>query len=165
MENNIENSDRLISSDGIIKKSMVASMGAGLIPIPIVDIVALSGIQLKMLHSLTEVYEIPFSKNVGKSVISSLVGGVLPTYAAAGIGASLAKLIPIGGTAVGMMTMSSFGGTSTYAIGQVFVKHFESGGTLLNFDPEKMQEYFLSAFKKGEEKVKQQTDESSTSPA
>ena len=160
MENNIEN-DRLINSNGIIKKSMAASMGAGLIPIPIVDIVALSGIQLKMLHSLTEVYEVPFSKNIGKSIISSLVGGIFPAYAAAGIGASLTKLIPVGGTAVGMMTMSSFGGASTYAIGQVFVKHFESGGTLLNFDPEKMQEYFLSAFKKGKEEVKQED----TSPA
>ena len=165
MENNIESNDKLIKSDETINKYMVASMGAGLIPVPIVDIIALSGIQLKMLHSLTEIYEIPFSKNIGKSVISSLICGVLPTYAAAGIGASLAKLIPIGGTAIGMMAISSFGGASTYAIGQVFVKHFESGGTLLNFDPEKMQEYFLAAFKKGEEEVKQKDDNSSASPA
>jgi len=158
----MENDNRLASSNEVIKKYMIGSMGAGFIPFPIVDLVALSGIQLKMLHSLTEVYEVPFSKNIGKSIIGSLVGGALPTYAAAGIGASLAKLIPIGGTAAGMMTMSSFGGASTYAIGQVFVQHFESGGTLLDFDVEKMKEYFTTAFKQGKEEVKQADD--STSP-
>jgi len=161
----MENDNRLTTSNEIIKKYMIGSMGAGFIPFPIVDLVALSGIQLKMLHSLTEVYEIPFSKNIGKSIIGSLVGGALPIYAAGGVAASLAKLIPISGTAVGMMTMSSFGGASTYAIGEVFVQHFESGGTLLDFDVEKMKEYFTDAFKQGKEETKQANKDDSTSPA
>ncbi|MBE9562477.1 MAG: DUF697 domain-containing protein [Proteobacteria bacterium] len=146
--------DKLINSNEMIKKYMVMSMGAGLIPIPVIDIVALTGIQLKMLNNLTEIYQVPFSKNASKSIIGSLVGGLAPTYAAAGIGGSLAKLIPVSGTITGMMTMSSFSGASTYAIGQVFIQHFESGGTLLDFDIDKMQEYFMTAFKQGKEQTK-----------
>jgi len=33
----------------------------------------------------------------------------------------------------------------------VFVQHFESGGTLLDFDPKKMREYFASKLAEGKE--------------
>jgi uncharacterized protein (DUF697 family) len=52
-------------------------MGASLVPVPLFDLLALSGVQLKMLHSLTKLYEVPFSKNLGKSSIASLLGGVM----------------------------------------------------------------------------------------
>jgi hypothetical protein len=39
---------------------------------------------------------------------------------------------------------------ATYAIGKVFVKHFESGGTLLNFNVDKVKDYYNEQFKKGE---------------
>jgi uncharacterized protein (DUF697 family) len=137
---------------------MIASIAAGVIPIPVVDWVVLSGIQLKMLHKLTQLYEIPFSKNVGKSLISALLGGMLPTYATASVAGSLMKLVPFGGTATGMMTMSAFGGASTYALGKVFIQHFESGGTLLTFDPGRMREYFAAQFQQGQEQVRAQQE-------
>jgi len=40
-------------------------------------------------------------------------------------------------------------GASTYAVGQVFIQHFESGGTFLDFDPEKVKGYFAEQFEKG----------------
>ena len=39
----------------------------------------------------------------------------------------------------------------TYAIGGVFMQHFESGGTLLDFEPKKMREYFSSKLEEGKE--------------
>ena len=155
----MEETERLSNANKMVRNRMIMSMGTGLIPIPIVDLVALSGVQMKMLHELTQLYEIPFSKNIGKSLISALVGGILQTYATAGVVGSLSKFIPLGGTATGMVTMSAFGGASTYAIGKVFIQHFESGGTLLTFDPTKMREYFAAQFKKGKEQVKAQQEE------
>ena len=46
---------------------MVVVMGTSLVPIPLFDLVALTSVQLKMLYSLTRLYEVPFSKNLGKS--------------------------------------------------------------------------------------------------
>jgi uncharacterized protein (DUF697 family) len=134
----------------IIKKHVIAGMGLSLVPIPLFDLVALSGVQLKMLHSLAKLYEVPFSKNLGKSSIASLLGGVMPTSTAMTL-ASLAKAVPGLGTATGIITVSLLGGATTYAIGSVFVQHFESGGTLLDFDAKKMRAYFSNKLAEGKE--------------
>ena len=44
------------------------NQGGGLVPIPIVDIAAVGGVQLQMLRRLSEIYGVPFSDNLGKSV-------------------------------------------------------------------------------------------------
>jgi uncharacterized protein (DUF697 family) len=139
---------RSSQASNLIKKHVIVVMGASLIPIPLFDLVALSGVQLKMLYSLTKLYEVPFSKNLGKSSIASLLGGVMPTSTAMTL-ASLAKAVPGLGTATGMITVSVLGGATTYAIGSVFVQHFESGGTLLDFDPKKMRAYFSNKLEEG----------------
>jgi hypothetical protein len=63
--------------------------------------------------------------------------------------ASLAKAVPGLGTATGVITVSVLGGATTYAIGSVFVQHFESGGTLLDFDAKKMRAYFSTKLEEG----------------
>lgn len=139
---------RINEANNVIRNHVLGSMGIALVPIPVVDLVALSGIQIKMLHSLAKLYRVPFSENLGKSLIVSLVGGVMPTSTAMTI-ASLAKVVPGLGTATGMVSVSVLGGATTYAIGSVFVQHFESGGTLLDFDPKKMRDYFTSKLQEG----------------
>ena len=141
---------RSSQATNIVKKHVIVTMGAAMVPIPLFDLVALSGVQLKMLYSLTKLYEIPFSKNVGKSSIASLLGGVMPTSAAMTL-ASLAKAVPGLGTATGIISVSILGGATTYAIGSVFMQHFESGGTLLDFDPKKMREYFSTKMQEGKD--------------
>ena len=141
---------RLHKAQMIVKNHIVAVMGASLVPIPLVDLVALMGIQLKMLHSLTKLYEVPFQKNIGKNLIASLIGGVLPTTTAVAV-ASIAKTIPGLGTAAGVASVSILGGAITYGIGNAFIQHFETGGNLLNFDPEKMQQYFARKMKEGKD--------------
>ena len=133
-----------------IKNHVIGVMGASLVPIPLFDLAALTGVQLKMLYSLTKLYEVPFSKNLGKSCIASLLGGVMPTSAAMTL-ASLAKAVPGIGTATGMISVSILGGATTYAIGSVFMQHFESGGTMLDFDPKKMRDYFAGKLAEGKE--------------
>jgi uncharacterized protein (DUF697 family) len=143
---------RISQANNIIKKHVIVVLGASLIPIPLFDLVALTGVQLKMLYSLTNLYEAPFSKNLGKSLIASLLGGVMPTSSAMTL-ASLAKAVPGLGTVTGMITVSVLGGATTYAIGSVFVQHFESGGTLLDFDPKKMRDYFSGKLEEGKKVV------------
>ena len=68
---------RSSQAGNLIRKHVIVVMGASLVPVPLFDLLALSGVQLKMLHSLTKLYEVPFSKNLGKSSIASLLGGVM----------------------------------------------------------------------------------------
>lgn len=151
---NVDQSKLDLSTD-LVKKYMWWSMGAGLIPVPFVDLAAVSGVQLKMLSDLSKLYEIKFSENKGKSIVSALLGSIVPnSFAYGGVG-SVLKMIPLIGSVVGGVSMSLFSGAATYAIGKVFIQHFEAGGTFLDFDPVKVKEYFRSKFEEGKEIAKE----------
>ena len=42
-------------------------------------------------------------------------------------------------------------GASTYAVGRVFIQHFESGGTFLTLDPDKVKAHYRAEFERGEQ--------------
>ncbi len=133
----------------IVKNYMWWSMGAGLIPVPFVDLAAVSGVQLKMLKDMSDVYGIDFSENKGKSIVSALLGSIVPNSLSVGNMGSLLKMIPVIGSVLGGLSMSLFSGAATYAIGKVFIQHFEAGGTFLDFNPVTVREYFQSVFAEG----------------
>jgi uncharacterized protein (DUF697 family) len=118
----------------LVDRFSVWSGAAGLIPVPLVDIAAVGGVQLQMLRRLSEVYGVPFSENQGKSIIASVAGAVVPVLSAAGISSAF-KFVPVVGTAVGTCSMAVFSAGATWVIGKVFIQHFASGGTLLDFNP------------------------------
>lgn len=113
---------------------------AGLIPVPVVDVAAVAGLQVQMLRRLSQIYEVPFSENSGKAVIAALAGTMIP--ATSGIGAaSLLKGVPILGTIASGFVMPALSAGATYAIGKAFIQHFETGGTLLDFNPPDYREF------------------------
>src|SRR4249919_1668627 len=95
----------------LVDRLSLWSGAAGLIPVPLVDMAAVGGVQLHMLRRLSEIYGVPFSENRGKSIIASLAGAVIPastaTTTAVGVG-SLVKSFPGVGTAIGALTMPVF---------------------------------------------------------
>src|SRR6476619_8140480 len=128
----------------LVDRFSLWSGAAGLIPVPLVDIAAVGGVQLHMLRRLSEIYGVPFSENRGKSILASIAGAVIPastaTTTAVGVG-SLVKSLPGVGTAIGALTMPVFSAGATYVIGKVFIQHFASGGTLLDFNPPDYREF------------------------
>ncbi|MCK5898661.1 MAG: DUF697 domain-containing protein [Methylococcales bacterium] len=151
VQNPVDNRvDRLTKAHDSIKNYTMAAVTVGLIPVPFIDIAALSTIQLKMLHSISKKYDIPFSKNIVKSLISSLIGSSAAVTVALPL-ASLLKVVPIIGQTSGVLSTSVISAASTYAIGKVFVAHFESGGTFLNFDTEKAKAHFNELYAEGKD--------------
>jgi uncharacterized protein (DUF697 family) len=140
---------RKVWTNKAIKNHALGAMGIGLIPLPVVDFVALTTLQLRLLYKLSKFYNVRFIKGKGKNIIASMLGGYIPVSMAGPI-ASLVKAIPIVGQTSGVLAMSSLAGATTYALGKVFVQHFESGGTLLDFDPATLRDYFAEQFKEGE---------------
>jgi len=136
-------------ADKILRNHVLGSMGVGLIPMPLVDLVALTGVQLNMLRKLAKAYNIPFSQDKVKNLLASLIGGSIPVTFS-NVVASLIKSVPIVGQTTGAVAMPILAGATTYAVGRVFVQHFASGGTFLNFDPETVRDYYAAMFKEGE---------------
>ncbi len=64
--------DKKAIAGDIIRKRVYASVGAGFVPIPIVDILALTGIQIEMVSRLSNLYEIPFRKDLVKKAIAEM---------------------------------------------------------------------------------------------
>jgi uncharacterized protein (DUF697 family) len=112
---------------------------AGLIPVPLVDVFAVSGVQLQLLRRLSQMYGVPFSENMGKSVLASLMGSMIPATSGMGVTSAL-KGVPIIG-ALSTLVMPTLSAGATYAIGKVFIEHFDSGGTLLDFNPPDYREF------------------------
>ena len=137
-----EQRDQLASD--LVDRLSLWSGAAGLLPIPLVDVAAVGGVQLYMLRRLSEIYGVPFSDNLGKSVIASLAGSLLPASTAVTttmtVG-SMLKALPGVGWAIGALTMPAFSAGATYIIGKVFIQHFASGGTLLDFNPPDYREF------------------------
>lgn len=137
--------DRSKHADTIIRNHVIWSMGAGFIPILVADIFAVSALQLDMIRQMCRAYDVNFSETQGKAIVTSLTSS---TIARVGAG-SVIKMIPGIGSLLGGVTVSIFAGASTYALGQVFKQHFQSGGTILDFDPARFRKMYKEKFEKG----------------
>ncbi len=153
MSNN--KSDRSKHADTVIRNHIIFSMGAGFIPIPVADIFAVGASQLDMIRQLCKVYDIDFQETQGKAVVSALTSSTLARIGAG----SLAKAIPFVGSLIGGFANSIMAGASTYALGEVFKRHFETGGTILDFDVERLKKVYQEKFEKGKEVAKDLKEE------
>jgi uncharacterized protein (DUF697 family) len=150
-----QNSDQNKHADTIIRNHVIWSMGAGLIPVLIADIFAVSALQLDMIRQLCKAYDVDFKETQGKAIVTSLTGTTIARLTAG----SVIKLIPGIGSIIGGVTVSMFAGASTYALGEVFKMHFSKGGTILDFDPDRLKKYYKEKFEKGKNVAKQMKEE------
>lgn len=136
-------SDRQELASKLVDRFAIWSGVAGLVPLPVVDVVAVGGLQLQMLRRISQIYGIEFSENRGKALIASLAGAMIP--ATSGMGAASAmKFVPVIGQLTAVFVMPVLSAGATYAIGKAFIQHFESGGTLLDFNPPDYREFVKS---------------------
>lgn len=133
------------SADMVIRNHIMWSMGAGFIPVPIADLFAVTAVQLDMVRQMCKLYDIDFKETEGKAVITTLTGSSLARLGSR----ALVKLIPGVGSYIGGVSLAILSGASTYALGEVFKKHFETGGTFLDFDPSRLTKYYQEKFEKG----------------
>jgi uncharacterized protein (DUF697 family) len=124
----------------LVDRFAIWSGVAGLVPLPVVDVLAVGGLQVQMLRRLSQIYDVEFSANRGKAVIAALAGTMIP--ATSGMGAASAlKTVPLLGMLASAFVMPALSAGATFAIGKAFIEHFESGGTLLDFNPPDYREF------------------------
>jgi uncharacterized protein (DUF697 family) len=114
--------------------------------LPIVDQVALVALEIKMIHDLAGHYDVPFKANVVTAILSSLLSGLTGGLLARGL-SSVAKAVPVLGTLGGGGGIAVSSASVTFALGSVFIQHFEANGTLLNVDVEWLKTMMNKALK------------------
>ncbi|MEO8698503.1 MAG: DUF697 domain-containing protein [Kofleriaceae bacterium] len=138
--------------DAIIRKHVVWASGAGLIPIPLADVAAVTAVQVTMLKELTKQYGSELPESALQNFVTALTGGML-----ARIGASAIKAIPGIGTFLGAASMSILSGASTYGVGQVAKGQLEIRGDLAN-DMGKAKRDYKAEYDRGKDYVSKLDD-------
>ena len=141
-------------ASAIVRRNMLWSMGAGLIPVPFLDSAVVISIQVKMLSELSECYGTPFRRSSAKAAISALLCGLGGEtlgrgLIGTGIFSALARRMPVLGFTLSALTMPTLHGALTYALGKVFQQHFATGGTFLTFKPQETEAFFRAKFEEG----------------
>lgn len=137
----------------LIKNHAITASGVGIVPIPGLDLIALSAVQLNLLRNLSELYGFTLTDELGKKLLTAVLGSYLPLTIATPV-ASVLKCVPGIGTAAGVVAQSTLAGATTYAIGKLFLEHFETGGTVLDVNPAQMAKNLKKAVEEGKTALK-----------
>ncbi|MEI7567973.1 MAG: hypothetical protein WCJ34_00900 [Alcaligenaceae bacterium] len=126
----------------VIKQWAQWSAVGSMVPAPFMGTILISAAQIKMIHALCKSYDVPFERNLAVVVATGLVGGSAASGLAELLSRIAIKTIPYLGTVFSLAVEPALSYASSYAIGMSFVKHFEAGGTLANFNASEMKSYF-----------------------
>lgn len=142
------------SAENTVKNHAITAMGVGILPIPGLDLLALTTVQLSLLRKLSELYGFTLTDELGRKLLSAVLGGYLPLVIAGPAG-SILKFVPGIGIAAGVLAQSTLAGATTYAVGKLFIEHFETGGTLLDVKPTEMAKKLKKAVQEGKAMLKE----------
>jgi uncharacterized protein (DUF697 family) len=117
--------------------------------VPVFGLVSVPAIQAKMLHSLAKQYGIDWNKKTFTELIGSLGSSFALQYSSKLGARQLVKFIPVYGQTVGAIAAASMSFATSYGLGRVACYYFylKQKGEVVS--PEKMQDLYKNAFKKG----------------
>jgi len=133
----------------LILKHVGAAMAAAATPVPLVDIAAVTVIQIALVRRLARRYGVEYDVARSRAAVLAVVGASL-----ARVGASVAKSLPGAGWLLGSATQVALSGASTYALGEVYREHFARSETLDELDGETLRARYREAVERGREVVR-----------
>ena len=138
--------DKATAARKIIQSNALFAAAGGAIPVPVLDVGAVTLVQLDMLKALCKLYGVDYSELQGKAIITALSGSLM-----ARMSASVFKLVPVVGSLLGGLSMAAFSAANTYSLGKVFDFLLNKYGGLDNVDMEEIRQLFQEEFEKGKE--------------
>jgi uncharacterized protein (DUF697 family) len=123
--------------------------GVGVLPGGLLNFAAILAVQVTMVWKIANRFGHTDGKERIRGSVLSLIGSALPTGIGHGAGAALVAVpAVITGTMVYFLVTPVLAYAMTKAVGNAYIMHFESGGTLLTFDARAFADYFLKEFRK-----------------
>ncbi len=137
------------NAEKIVNKYIVLSGGVGLIPLPLLDQISIGALQGKMIYDLGQLYNIPIDKYQVKAIIASILGGAHSGWISSALVRYLTVIVP-GVNVVGILVIRPvLAALVTYAIGKIFIKQFQAGHKLKDFDLQKVRKDFAKQMEAG----------------
>jgi len=137
---------RQAEATSILKTYALASGGAGLVTAPFLGMAAITALHLSLIRDLSGLYEVEFSKDTARGTLLALGAAFVPGWLGFGIQRSILEKLPLMTGGVGWLVSAGFSAAVTYGLGKTLIDHFESGGTLENFDVSQMHSAIRHVF-------------------
>ena len=136
----------------IIKKHSFLAAGFGIIPVPVFNLLSVSVIQVNMVQAITRLYNVEEKKSSIKNIIAAATGGLGAT-GFAGISAGGLSSVPVIGGSLLAFSAPALNGFSTYAIGYMFARYYESPDGFAKTNARALTEWLKEGFREGREKL------------
>lgn len=128
--------ETMTEARAIVKRYAYYGSGVGIVPFPIAEVLTVNAVQYAMIQKLAVCYGIPFKEQRLKSLISSLMSGVVGASIIYGPITKALTVFTGLGWFLGAGVSIGVSGAITLALGKLFIDHFESGGSFLDLDIE-----------------------------
>ncbi len=139
-----EHLDPVEKSIAIVNLYSKIAAGVGILPGGLLNFGAILAVQVTMVWKIANAFGQNEGKDKIRGLILSLAGSALPTGVGAGVAYSVAAIpAATAGLVLGFVVTPLLAYALTRAVGNAFIMHFESGGTLLTFDPTAFREHIL----------------------
>lgn len=132
-----------------------ALAAAGLGALPVVDLVAVSAVQAKLLHSLAILYGQRWDKSTLTEFLGLMGAGIASSYLLRLFSRAVVKVIPFWGQTVGAVWGASSSGATTYALGKAAIYFFVRRKDGLNVDPEALRRIYADELERGASLLKE----------
>ena len=124
---------------------------AGLVPMPALDLAAIAAVQVKMVYELCKIYDVSYKEEWVQSVVTGVATSSVTVLLSGQVSGTVVRFIPYVGPILSTLIQPTLAFASTYALGQVFIKQFESGQSLGSITVESVRD----CYNKQTEKAKQ----------
>ncbi len=148
----------------VVTKYMGWGASAGILPVPVWDVLAIGSVQVLMLKEIFAVYDVEFSEKKARTTVSLLLGSLSPQMLAGVTAATIMKFIP-GAATLAALSLPALASASTYAVGKIMIGHLEKGGSLEDFNAKEHKEAFNESVAKGKEVLKSKKAAGGAEPA
>ena len=137
-----------LSAQKIVTRWSRWSLVAGVVPLPFVDMAAITGVQVKMIYELCKKYEVDFEHKAAIAIASGVAGGAAVQTLAGVVAKQMVRFAPGVGQVFMFAVEPAISYVTTQAIGAAFISHFENDGRMHDFNPEKIKQYIAAQIEK-----------------
>ncbi len=121
----------------IVRRHAALCAGAAIVPVWWAASPSITALQLKMLSELSNAYGVEFAQDFAKPLLASLAGGGLSLMMSQHpVSLALKRWvvgIPVVGLPLRFGTGPAIIAAYPWVLGHAFIRHYESGGTYLDF--------------------------------
>lgn len=152
-----EATETKLAAQKIVARWSRWSVAVSFIPTPFVDMAAISGVQVKMIYDLCQLYKVDFEHKAAMAIASGVAGGAATQTLAGVLAKQMVRFAPGIGPVFMFAIEPAISYVTSQAIGTAFISHFEADGRMHDFQPERVRQYIAAQIEKRRSRSKDKT--------